>query len=102
MRLPTIACIAAVAGAAALTGCARPHPAQGAGAQAPALPASNVAATNLNEIAERYWDDYLAMHPLTATELGDSRFDNQFGDYASPGWMADGLAIEQETLEKPR
>lgn len=85
-----------------LAGCSRPHPASSTkpGAQAPALTASNPAAAQLNEIAEKYWDDYLALHPLTATVLGDSRFDDRFGDYASPGWMADGLAIEQETLQK--
>ena len=43
---------------------------------------------------------YLALHPLRATELGDHRFDDRFGDYASPSWMADSLGIEQESLEK--
>lgn len=64
------------------------------------LPASNATAATLNAIAEKYWDDYLALHPLAASALGDHRFDDRFGDYASPGWMADGLAIEQEALEK--
>ena len=35
-----------------------------------------------------------------ATALGDHRFDDRFGDYASMSWMADSLGIEQEALEK--
>lgn len=86
----------------ALAACSRtPAPQQTAGAQKPVpLPASGPTASRLNAIAEKYWDDYLALHPLTATWLGDHRFDDRFGDYASVSWMADGLAIEQETLEK--
>src|SRR5512136_2027681 len=95
--------LVAVVCALSLTGCARPHPASSNAAadqQALSLPASNATAAQLNAIAETYWDEYLALHPLTARTLGDSRFDDRFGDQASPGWMADGLAIEQETLEK--
>jgi len=86
----------------ALAGCAR-HSAGEKSATTPGpapLPASSATASRLNDIAERYWDDYLALHPLTATALGDHRFDDRLGDYASPGWMADGFAIEQETLER--
>ena len=54
----------------------------------------------LQEIVEDYFDQYLALNPLRATELGDHRFDDRFGDYASPSWMADSLGIEQESLEK--
>ncbi len=43
---------------------------------------------------------YLALNPIEATELGDHRFDDRFGDYASASWMADSLGIEQEALEK--
>jgi uncharacterized protein (DUF885 family) len=99
---PTVILFAVVC-ALSLTGCARPHSASSNAAadpQTPALRASNATAAQLNAIAEKYWDDYLALHPLTATTLGDPRFDDRFGDYSSPGWMADGLAIEQETLEK--
>ena len=89
-------------GALASAGCER-HPAGGnsaAAAKAVPLPASSASAARLNVIAEKYYDDYLALHPLVATERGDHRFDDRFGDYASPSWMADGLAIEQEALEQ--
>jgi uncharacterized protein (DUF885 family) len=85
----------------ALAGCAR-NPAEapaGPAAELPPLPASNSTAAKFNAIVERYWDDYLALHPLEATALGDHRYDDRFGDYASEAWMADGLAIEQEALE---
>ena len=85
-----------------LAGCARPHstPSTGPGHPAHALPASSPAAAHLNEVAEKYWSDYLALHPLNATFLGDHRHDDRFGDYASPSWMADGLASEQAALEQ--
>jgi uncharacterized protein (DUF885 family) len=96
-----VALVAAL-GLMGLAGCGRPHSAQQSAVahKAAPLPASTAVASQMNEIAEKYWDDYLALHPLTATALGDHRFDDRFGDYASPNWMADGLAIEQETLEK--
>lgn len=102
MKHPVSVSLLAALSLLALAGCAR-HPATEKSATTPSpapLPASGATASRLNEIAEQYWDDYLALHPLTATELGDHRFDGRFGDYASPGWMADGLAIEQETLAK--
>jgi len=74
-------------------------PARDHAAEAP-LPASSETAARLNAIAEQYYADYLALHPLVATALGDHRYDDRFGDYASMSWLADGLAIEQETLEK--
>jgi len=94
--------VAAFCWSLVLAGCTRePSASSGGPAQATTpSPASSAAGAKLNTIAEKYWDDYLALHPLTATELGDHRFDDRFGDYASPNWMADGLAIEQETLEK--
>jgi len=89
-----------------LGGCARaPSPAPGdAGPAASAAPAKHVSAEarRLNNITEHYYEQYLALHPLEATAQGDHRYDAQFGDYASERWMADGLAIEQEALEKLR
>lgn len=53
----------------------------------------------LRDIAERYYDQYLELHPLAATAQGDHRFDDRFGDYASQRWLADWLAVEQEALQ---
>ncbi|MDH4165983.1 MAG: hypothetical protein OEV90_06170, partial [Gammaproteobacteria bacterium] len=64
------------------------------------LRASNAAAAELYRVVETYFDQYLALNPVRASELGDHRFDDRFGDYASMSWMADSLGIEQEALEK--
>jgi len=64
------------------------------------LTASNPTAAKLIAITEEYYDQYLELNPLTATAQGDHRFDASFGDYVSPTWMADSLAIEQNALEK--
>jgi len=64
------------------------------------LRASNAEAAELYRVVETYFDLYLALNPIRATELGDHRFDDRFGDYLSMSWMADSLGIEQESLEK--
>jgi uncharacterized protein (DUF885 family) len=62
--------------------------------------ARNDDARKLQQIVDQYFTQYLALNPLRATEIGDHRFDDRFGDYASPSWMADSLGIEQESLER--
>lgn len=69
------------------------------GPVAAARPASADAA-RLVELVDAYYEGYLALNPLVATERGDHRYDDRFGDYASATWMADSLAIEQEALER--
>jgi len=64
------------------------------------LKAQNAEAAKLYRVVESYFDEYLALNPIEATELGDHRFDDRFGDYASASWMANSLGIEQESLEK--
>jgi uncharacterized protein (DUF885 family) len=64
------------------------------------LQASSEEAAQLYRVVETYFNDYLALNPIFATELGDHRFDDRFGDYASASWMADSLGIEQESLER--
>ena len=64
------------------------------------LRASNAETVELYRIVETYFDQYLALNPIYATGLGDHRFDDRFGDYASMSWIADSLGVEQESLEK--
>jgi uncharacterized protein (DUF885 family) len=71
-------------------------------AAAKAAKAASAEAQRLSDITETYYDQYLQLHPLTATAEGDHRYDDRFGDYVSERWMADWLAIEQEALEKLR
>jgi len=94
-----------LAGALALAGCDfAPEPAARAEEQPSALAAplraANADAARLYRVVETYFDQYLALNPIYATALGDHRFDDRFGDYASMSWMADSLGIEQESLEK--
>ncbi len=87
-----------------LTGCDRSFapssPGNSPTATRAATKASSAEAQRLHEITERYYDQWLELHPLDATKQGDHRFDARFGDYASEQWMADGLGIEQESLER--
>ncbi len=81
-----------------------PAPSQRAGEKpselAAPLRAANAETAALYRVVETYFDQYLALNPIRATELGDHRFDDRFGDYLSMSWMADSLGIEQESLEK--
>jgi uncharacterized protein (DUF885 family) len=67
---------------------------------ASALQAKDAEAAKLYRVVETYFNAWLALNPLHASELGDHRFDERFGDYASASWMADSLGIEQEALER--
>jgi uncharacterized protein (DUF885 family) len=62
--------------------------------------AANAGTARLYRVVETWFDQYLALNPILATELGDHRFDDRFGDYASVSWVADSLGIEQEALER--
>jgi uncharacterized protein (DUF885 family) len=98
-------CLLAAAFLPALAGCEfEPPPPPRAEDQpsaiAPELQAANAEAAQLYRVVETYFNEYLALNPIFATQLGDHRFDDRFGDYASASWMADSLGIEQESLER--
>jgi len=67
-----------------------------------AAKAASEEAQRLRDITENYYEQYLELNPLTATSQGDHRFDARLGDYVSPSWMADWLAIEQDALAAVR
>ncbi len=54
-------------------------------------------ATRIDEIATRFWDDYLRLSPLTATVYGDDRFDDRLDD---PG--PEGRAAARALAERVR
>jgi hypothetical protein len=73
------------------------------GSNAPGAAAvGNPDAERLARIADDYYERWLELNPLEATAQGDHRFDANFGDYASPPWLADSLAAEQDALEQLR
>jgi uncharacterized protein (DUF885 family) len=92
-----------LAGCLALTACDRSPSGDAERSPASSAAVAKAAAAEaqrLLEITESYYDEYLALNPLAATAQGDHRFDDRFGDYVSPSWMADWLAAEQEALAK--
>jgi uncharacterized protein (DUF885 family) len=96
-------CAVLVLALAALAACDRgtvPRPAATAGQETARMAAKSAReGQRLRDITERYYEQYLELHPLAATAQGDHRFDDRFGDYASEGWLADWLAVEQEALQ---
>ena len=99
MRCPRLAVVLALLAVAACDRAGSPDP-EGAG-QAPARAAAKAAreGQRLRDITERYFDRYLELDPLAASAQGDRRYDDRLGNYASLVWMADWLAIEQESLQ---
>jgi uncharacterized protein (DUF885 family) len=86
----------------ALGGCDRAPP-DGDRPAAGSAAASRAAAAEgqrLREITDAYHEAWLALDPLAATAQGDHRYDDRLGNHASPAWMADWLAIEQEALAR--
>jgi uncharacterized protein (DUF885 family) len=56
-------------------------------------------AQRLAAVVDAWYERWLELNPLAATEQGDHRYDARFGDYLSPTWLADSLANEQDSLE---
>ncbi len=54
----------------------------------------------LATVVEDYYERYLEMDPLTATMNGDMRFNDRLPNSLSEQWVADLLALEQESLAK--
>jgi uncharacterized protein (DUF885 family) len=64
------------------------------GRMAPILGPDNLQARLL---ADRYWDEFLAIEPLFATQVGDERFDHLLPD-SSPEGMAHRESVHREAL----
>lgn len=76
-----------------------PDDAQRSGAPAAAgREALSPQARQLNALVDGYYEQWLAAHPLEATEAGEHGYDDRFGDYLSDSWLADALALEQDSL----
>ena len=59
-------------------------------------------AQRLAAVVDAWYDRWLELNPLIASEHGEHRYDAQFGDYLTPTWLANSLANEQESLEDLR
>ena len=70
----------------------------------PSAPAESAGpdAQRLADVVDEYYERWLELNPLAASEQGDHRHDGEFGDYLSQAWLADSLANEQDSLEALR
>ena len=86
-------------GALLLAAACAPDTAERAGSTAHVGPATlSPEARRLNALVDDYQARWLELNPLEATEAGEHRYDDRFGDYLSDAWLADALALEQDSL----
>ena len=76
----------------------------GTGGSDPAVAsaAASPDAQRLAAVVDAWYERWLELNPLAASEQGEHRYDAQFGDYLSPTWLANSLANEQDSLEDLR
>lgn len=53
----------------------------------------------LNAMVEEYYEEYLTMNPITATSIGDHRYDDQFANSLSEQFRTAALDLERRYLE---
>ncbi len=83
-----------------LAGCDAGPPGDAHTGEAASPQADSAQARKLLALVEDYYDQFLELNPLLASEQGDRRFDAKLGEYFSTRWTADSLWIEQQALER--
>ena len=56
----------------------------------------------LNALVEEYFDRQLELSPMSATAIGDSRFDDRLDESTTPGFREKSLDIERAYLDRAR
>lgn len=56
----------------------------------------------LNALVEEYFERQLELSPMTATAIGDSRYDDRLDESTTPGFREKELAIERAFLDRAR
>jgi uncharacterized protein (DUF885 family) len=56
----------------------------------------------LNALVEEWFDKQLELSPMSATAIGDSRFDDRLDESTSPGFREKSLGIERAYLDRAR
>jgi uncharacterized protein (DUF885 family) len=56
----------------------------------------------LNALVEEYFDRSLEMSPMTATSIGDSRFDDRLDETTTSGFRERAFALERAFLDRAR
>ncbi len=86
--------VAALAAVLIVTACSRdPEPEA-------ALQAQSGAAKQLDAVFDEYFERYLELHPLTATFVGENKYNDRVSNTLGPEHRARALALEQEFLER--
>ena len=67
-----------------------------------APPAARTPESALNSLVEEYFDLQLELLPMSATSIGDSRFDDRLDETTSPGFRERQAALDQAFLERAR
>ena len=88
MKRPVVLLAAALLGACATT--------------PPGTPETMVPEEKINRLVEEYFDKQLELSPMSATAIGDSRYDDRLDESTSPGYRERQLALEEAFLDRAR
>jgi uncharacterized protein (DUF885 family) len=69
---------------------------------AAAAPAAGEASRRLNDLFERYFEEYLELHPVSATYIGDNRYNDRLANDLGPEWRARWHAVNERYLADVR
>ncbi|HEX6398334.1 MAG TPA: DUF885 family protein, partial [Steroidobacteraceae bacterium] len=56
----------------------------------------------LNALVEEYFDQQLELSPMSATAIGDPRFDDRLDESTSPGFREKSLGVERAYLDRAK
>ena len=63
-----------------------------------ALAATSTADQQLDDLVDRYFEEYLKLNPVFATQIGDHRYDDQYPNDIGPEYREQALATERRYL----
>ena len=56
----------------------------------------------INDLVEEYFDRQLELSPMSATAIGDTRYDDRLDENTSPGFRERQIAVDQAFLDRAR
>ena len=66
------------------------------------VPAAGEASRRLNDLFKRYFEEYLELHPVSATYIGDNRYNDRIANDLGPEWRARWHAVNERYLADVR
>jgi len=94
MKRPAVLLAAALLGA-----CATTSPTRSPDARAPEKLAPE---ERINRLVEEYFDTQLELSPMSATAIGDTRYDDRLDENTSPGFRERQMKLDQSFLDRAR